>query len=262
MIYAFTLGYNLVSEITRTTKLLYEQNNRKDFHHIIVDLGFPIVEQGKIPEDLGVAKLQNTIALTQLAQMYGSEYLALPNIGVSQNWTAVCNHINPQDDDIIIGADPDEIPQQEGWLKAMADVITHGGNIELASLINTDQIPVLEKWHLIEGTVQGHRIYLFPQGRLCAWALIGISGKLFKNLGREIPVPSNASRYGWIEHATNPRLTALGYNFCILRDYASVHTIWEKDSLYQDWKNHIVNNTSNGQISFDEFITMKKEGKL
>jgi len=262
MIYAFTLGYNLVSEITRTTKLLYEQNNRKDFHHIIVDLGFPIVEQGKIPEDLGVAKLQNTIALTQLAQMYGSEYLALPNIGVSQNWTAVCNHINPQDDDVIVGLDPDEIPQQEGWLKAMADVITHGGNIELASLINTDQIPVLAKWHLIEGTVKGHRIYLFPNGRLCAWAMIGISGRLFKNLGRKIPVPVNAERYGWIEIAMNPRLIALGHNFCILRDYSEVHTGWEKDTIYQEWKMYIVRNTLKGQISFDEFIVMKKEGRV
>ena len=264
MIYAFTLGYNLVSEITKTTKLLYEQNDRKDFHHIIVDLGFPMVEAGKIPDDFGVAKFNNTLALMQLAQMYGSEYLSLPNIGVSQNWTAVCRHINPKDDDILIGTDPDEHPQDKGWMKAMAEVIIHGGNIALATLMNVNMIPILAKQNLQHGSVHGHRILCIPEGGICAWVLIGISGKFFRDLGSEIPVPSQGSKYGWIEQALSPKLNQFDYNWCLMRDYTEVHTVWQgkEPSFLQEWKQYIVDHASEGQIHFEDFLTMKKEGKL
>lgn len=260
MIYVFTLGYNLVSEITKTTKLLYMQNNRNDFHHIIVDLGFPMVEQGNIPDDFGVAKFNNTLSLMQLAQMSGSEYLSLPNIGVSQNWTRVCKHINPKDDDVIIGADPDERPCQDGWVRAMADVLTFG-RIGLCSLINLEQVPVLPRLNPKFAKANGHNVSFFPDGT-CAWALIGISGKFFKALGSEIPVPFEGNRYGWIESATYPKFSKLGFAWCMMSDYFSLHTLWEGQSIYQDWKVYVIKNREGGQISFEDYLTMRKEGKL
>lgn len=258
MIYVFTLGYNLVSEIAKTTKLLYEQNDRKDFHHIIVDLGFPMVEAGKIPDDFGVAKFNNTIALMQLSQMYGSEYLALPNIGVSQNWTAVCRHINPQDDDILIGADPDERPMNEGWMKAMSDVLLSGNN-GMVTLMCPGQPEVARKVSQ-SVKIQGHEV-LFPKTRNYCWALIGITGKFFRALG-EMPYPTGALRYGWIETVLYPKFHQLGFSWCALPEYLVNHTVWDGPSLLQDWKYYITSNLKGGQLSFEDYLTMKKEGKL
>lgn len=257
MIYVFTLGYNLVSEIAKTTKLLYEQNNRDHFHHIIVDLGFPMVEQGKIPDDFGVAKFNNTLSLMHLAQMYGSEYLSFPNVGVSQNWTRVCKHINPKDDDVLIGADPDERPLNEGWVKAMADVLK--GSTGMATLMCPDQPEVAAKVSMVRN-ISGHKV-LFPASRNYCWALIGISGRFFNAL-KEIPFPSGAARYGWIETALYPKFSQLGFDWCALPEYLVNHTVWDGPSLLQDWKYYITNNIKNGQISFEDYLTMRKEGRL
>lgn len=257
--YCFTLAYNLVTEVEKTTNLLYDQNRSSDFKHLIVDLGFPLVNGHDIADNFDEAKRINSQALAGIAEVYGSQYVKMENIGVSQNWTQVFRYINPGDDDVLIGCDPDEHPTDEGWVKAMGEVLRFG-NTGLSSLINLDQVKPLSTMEVRRSVIKGHRV-TYPPDFSCAWALIGMRGSFIKAMG-EIPVPEKASKYGWIEQATYPKFKELGFSWCFLSDYFARHTVWDGNSVFQDWKFYVIQNTIGGQISFEEYLTMKREGKL
>ena len=250
MINVHTLAFNLVSEVEKATKSLYHLND--DFHHIIVDLGFPLEKGDEIPKDIRKAKLRNSRKLKALAKKYGSEYVKLPNIGVSQNWTAVYNHLNMKDGDVLIGADPDERPLQKGWVKAMATVLESG--ISMASLTMPNQITS-------NSVINGIRVAII-QGS-SQWALIGFRKEFIDYMG-EIPYPENAQRYGWIEAEVSQYFSGQ-YKMAFLTDYTVIHTDYELDhsvgsKLLREWKNLIIFQLNKyGQISFEEYLERRDE---
>jgi hypothetical protein len=263
--YCFTLCYNLVSEVEKVTKLLYEQNSKSDFTHLIVDLGFPLETGNEIPGDIRAAKHRNTKLLKALAKVYGSDYVQMDNIGVSQNWTQVYKYIKPADDDVLIGCDPDEHTLQNGWVKAMGDVIREG-DFALCSLMMTDHIKLMPQVAHSERYFANKRVYIAALGSL-NWALIGISGKFF-NLIKEIPFPPEAPRYGYIEACLYSKFGQYGMDWCLLADYTVRHTDFElgdkgTSGLLREWKNQIIFKVHQyGQLSFDEWLIMRKEGRI
>jgi hypothetical protein len=263
--HCFTLGYNLTTEVEKVTKLLYELNDRKDFKHLIVDLGFPLVVGNEIPEDIEKAKEYNSEVLKQMAADHGSDYVKLDNIGVSQNWTQVFRYLQPADDDVLIGCDPDEWPLDNGWVKSMGDVVREG-NFALISLMMTAHINILKNRAYGERWIADRRVYILPNGSL-NWALIGLSGK-FLNLIKEVPYPPNATRYGWIEGSLIPKFSETGMTWGVLADYKVRHTDFElgdagTSSLLREWKNQIIFNIHQyGQLSFDEWLQMRKEERI
>lgn len=261
----FTLAYNLPSEVEKVAKLLYEQNLPGSFEHTIFDLGFPLIEGDQIPNSLTGAKEINTQKLKAIAEKYGSVYAKMENIGVSQNWTQAYQFLKPEDSDIMIGCDPDEHPLNAQWVQVMGDVI-RGGFFGLASLMMTDHVELVANFPKAEVRIKGARAYVFPENAL-NWALIGLSGKLL-NILKEIPYPPQAQRYGWIEGSLFPKIKEIGMKVCILPDYQVRHTDFElgdpgTSSLLREWKNQIIFNIHQyGQMSFDSFLMMKKEGRL
>lgn len=265
MNYCFTLAYNLPSEVEKVTKLLYEQNNPADFRHLIVDLGFPLETGDTIPSDYDKAKKENTRKLKELAARFGSDYEAMENIGVSQNWTQVAKFISPGLNDCLIGCDPDEHPQNRNWVPAVGKVLLRE-DMGLCSLMMTAHVPQLVNIPHSEGIVNGVRVYWFPDGSL-NWALIGVSGRLLKAIG-EIPYPKEAPRYGWIEGAMYEAMKEHRLGWCVLPDYQVKHTDYELGDegtsiLLRLWKNDIIYRLQEiGQPSFEQWMTMKREGKL
>mgnify|MGYP001568893692 CR=1 FL=1 len=49
--YIYTLSFNLVTEVEKATERLYKQN-KHNFEHYIVDLGFPLVKGDEIPDNI------------------------------------------------------------------------------------------------------------------------------------------------------------------------------------------------------------------
>lgn len=256
--WCFTLAYNLPEEVEKVTKLLYKQNDPDTFFHLIVDLGFPLARPDEIPDCFEDAREINTRKLLDIAEDYGSDYVKLPNIGVSQNWTQVIRYLRPEDDDVFIGVDPDEHPLHDNWVKAMGDMARHKGT-GLVSLISPDQIPGLSLYKARLETALGYNVAYPPDNTFC-WGLIGIRGKMFKAIG-EIPYPDKARRYGWIETALAPKIRKSGYTWCFIYDYHFNHTVWEGKSVLQDWKFHIVRHPGD-QMSFETYLTERKEGKI
>ena len=258
--YCHTLAYNLVSEVEKATQQLYEMNN--DFCHIIVDLGFPLEESDVIPKNIEKAKANNSRKLKTLAKKYGSRYLKIKNIGVSQNWTAVYKHLKMNDDDILIGVDPDERPQQNNWVEAMAAVLRSPEKIGMATLTMPQQkkIVLSKKTFTISGVKA-----VVPISNT-NWALIGFT-KLFLDEMGGVPHPPYAERYGWIEAEVYPNFEKYGYDLCFLPDYEVVHTDYELDNsvgskILREWKNLVVFKLKKyGQISLDEYLIRKRSGE-
>lgn len=247
-----TLAYNLTSEVEEATKLLYQQNDKDNFEHVIVDLGFPIVEADKIPSSIDAAKLENAQLNIYTAMKYSSKFLSFANKGVSQNWEFVRQQLDVTDNDVLICCDPDERPKNNGWIKAVSDVLFNGNKIAWCSLMMKEHEQFISK--LEKFNVGGYDVY-FVEGRI-NWAQGGFSGK-FLNEIKGIPVPEGAPIYGWIEDACVKKMQPLGYRVAILADYFVEHT--ECSPLYREWKTDVTTNYLQGQVTFDEWLLADKK---
>ncbi len=254
--YVITLAHNLTSETDKTTAMLHWQND--DLTHLIFDLGFPLLEGDKIPDDIQEAKNINSIRLQEMCQEYGSSYHQIPNLGVSQNWSRAIEIINPDDSDIICGADPDERTLNDNWVEAMGTVMRKE-NIALCSLKQTG-CPEIDPQYYDEHMIDGIRTHVMKG--LTNWALIGMKGEFLNKIGRVIPFPPENKRYGYIEHLLSPKFFEHGYNWAILPDFGVTHT--DDVPLYRAWKDEIIfrRNNYSEQISFEEFLVLKRENKI
>lgn len=261
-IYVHTLAYNLPSEVEKTTNLIYSQNDC-EFKHYICDLGFPLLEGDKIPGSIPDAQKKNSDKLKEICVRYGSTYLRMENIGVSQNWTQIIKHCNLNDDDVIIGADPDERTMDDGWISAMAKVL-RSGKIGMVSLIMPEQVEMMKQWKYVEQKVDDVRaINVFGTAN---WALIGFKGEYLRKMG-DMPFPDTHPVYGYIETFVRRELEKHGYKNLFLPDHRVYHTDYPKDpgapKLLRAWKNQIIFNFKQyGQMDFCKFLKMIKEGTI
>jgi len=252
--YVHTLCWNLPSEVEKVTKKLYELNDSSQFKHIIVDLGFPLVNDPVY--NVEDNKKHNTKELIRIAKKYGSTYVKMENVGVSQNWTQVYKYLNMEPEDVLIGQDPDEHPQSQDWIIAMADVIREG--YSMTALMMTDHKPLLHGRKT--QNVAGRRVLSNVKG--INWALIGFSGAVLDKMGG-VPVPNSADTYGWIENAVREQFAKHNENYAVLTDYTVRHTDYElgddgTSDVLRKWKNYIIFEQRGGkQMSLEEFITTK-----
>lgn len=257
MNYVFTLCWNLYHEVEQATDSLYRLNNKSDFIHFIVDLGFPI-EKDEKPVNIEETILNNSLKLTKLALKYGSNYVRLENKGVSGNWDQMYEILkasyNFSDDDCLICADPDERPKNNGWVKAVGDVLKEP-QYAWCSLVMPEHLKVLNPHNTISKPVGKYRVWRVI-GNL-NWAQGGFSGKFLNECGG-VGVLENMPIYGGIEEASIYLMNKLGYTWCMLPDYVVEHTDYEKGTpnasrLLREWKNDIIFNLKE-QITFEEWL--------
>jgi hypothetical protein len=254
MNYVHTLCWNLPSIVDKAIKSLYDLNNKKDFKHIIVDLGFPLIED-KIPEDIEKNKAEGSEILKEMANRYGSKYLKIKNVGVSQNWDAVRKYLKVKDGDILCCQDPDEIAQTPNWIKAVGDVMRTSGKYGWISLTMPEHLPILNPINTREYII--NRIRVWEVIGSLNWAQGGFYGKFLNDYGKveymnEMPI------YGGIEQASLYAMKQTGYTWAMLPDYIVNHEDYEKGSpghskLLRQWKNHIIFETKT-QITFEQWL--------
>jgi len=247
-----TLAFNLPSEVEIATRLLYEQCNGDFNKHVIADLGFPISED-KLPNSILEAKAINSEKLKSIAKQYGSEYIQLPNIGVSQNWNQIIQHYNLKEG-VIICADPDERPKNNNWVKAIADVIQMQPKFAWVSL-NTEAHENQIQSNLIKHyKINYYQYRLYSILGISNWAQGGFNVEFVNDIG-EIPIPHNHKIYGSLEFASYQKMAGR-YGWCILKDFYVEHT--ECAHLYREWKNYVIFEKPKSQISFEDYLTAAK----
>jgi hypothetical protein len=260
MIYVHTLCWNFPSVVEKSVQSLYELNDKNDFKHFVICLDFPL-ETDEIPKNLFDARMNNREAIKKIALKYGSQFYIWANAGVSGNWTTLYCILKADfdfsDNDCLIGADPDEMPQNKGWVKAIGDVLANS-EYAICSLMLPEHLKVLNKENTTEFNIAGHRVWEI-KGTL-NWGLIGISGRFLNRVGK-VPQDDRYPLYGNIESACIHEMKQLGMKWCVLPDYISEHTDYEKGSeghsrLLREWKNHLIF-SGKPQISLEEWLRLK-----
>ena len=254
-VYVHTLAYNLPSEVDKAVRSLYDLNPSRKFFHYVVDLDYPLYED-TIPNDVKQSKLIASKKMRTIAKVNGSSYLKYDNVGVSQNWQSFVDYVMPNDNDIVIGADPDERPLNMGWVDAIKSVMDGDDKIAVASLFMTDHQKLIHRYPKTERIINGIRVW--EMDKLINWALIGIKGSFLNKIDK-IPFPEKAPKYGWLEHELYPLIIKHGYKWVILPDYLVKHTDYPQDvgtsKLYRAWKNQIIHKIDEfGQISFEDYL--------
>lgn len=251
----FTLAFNLVSEVTDAVRRLYEQNKKEDFTHTIVDCEFPLLSGDRIPDNIEEAKDKNSQSLQQLADYYGSDYVKIKNEGVSQNWSAMYDHYKPDDSDVMTCVEPDEIPIESGWIKALGDVLRADVTMGYAAPTLIDHKELLKRTkyaRLVQ--ISGHNIYIMSGN--VNYGLLAISGRLLNKMGSLAPHHATPI-YGNIESVLLAALKKYSMRWGILKDYCQIHTNVPK--LYRAWKDaQIFGADKNKQIPFEQWLERER----
>lgn len=255
----FTLGFNLVSEIRQAVERLYKQNDKKEFTHLLVDCGFPLLNGDEIPENIAEAKAINSWELQKLANECGSDYLKIKNEGVSQNWSSVYNHFKPEDSDVMITCEPDEIQHEDGWVASLGEVLQMDKSMGYASPTLVDHIERLRTSRYAHLKKIGkYNVYIMSGG--INYGQVAISGRLLNKM-RGVPVPSITPIYGNIESVLSAQSKKYNMTFGVLKDYTQTHT--NVPILYRKYKDEIIFNIdARGQYSFEKWLNMKINGEL
>ena len=256
-----TLGYNIPDLIEEATESLRKKNKGFDYTHVIADLGYPLnngrATWADVPQHIEISKKNNLYSNAQIASSYGSDLVKFNNRGVSGNWTTIANLYEIKDGDVLIGADPDERPMDNGWVKAMSEVMRGDPNIAICSLMLPELMALegfYENYILGEQIINGHRVWYGKN--MCQWALIGISGRFISRVGR-VPSPEIAPLYGWIETACDAFMKMHGMSWVMLPDFRVQHIA--SSPLAQEWKNFVVTEDAMnaGQVDFETWLREK-----
>lgn len=186
---------------------------------LVVDCGFPLP-----------SKDENTDKLIRFCrQNKRFTYVQIPwNEGVAQNWTWVQGLLRVTRGDVLIGMDPDARPQQEGWVRAMADVLLNEPTAAYVGL-NRPGFDELQTPARVERQMSGHTVYAYDG--LISWSVGGFSGEFLEATGG---LDQWNERYGYIEHWAYQRMLSMGKTFYMLKDYYDHHL--PSTPRYTEWK--------------------------
>jgi len=258
-----TLAYNDRFLIAETVANTVNQNTGKPFEYMVANLGFPLLQweqQEVTPELLAQAKLENGIINRELAAEVGAKVHTLKNLGVSPNWEQVRQIMEVGDEDVLICADPDERPEQNNWVHAIADVINEDKRIAWCSLMMREQLPLLADGRIryTEQIIAGHRVYRMHD--MMNWAQGGFSGRFLNSIGG-VPAPERAPIYGWIEGAAADKFD-IRWEWCVLADFYVEHIA--SPPLYGEWKQWVTSHdviVENRQMGFEAWLLKYKQSE-
>jgi len=157
------------------------------------------------------------------------------NLGLHDGLQYLVDQINPADDDVVIGFDPDEEPLRAGWMQAMADVMAADPKCGWLSLMSPPAKEYMERNGYDAKHVAGHHLWVPGYSLIntvCAWR-----GNALKAMGR---FNEPHRYYGGFEGAMMPPTMAAGFWIGWLRDYgvAPLHAL--HDAEYTLYKRHHV----------------------
>jgi hypothetical protein len=249
MIKTFTLGYNLPQEIT--SRLAEMGEHAKG--HTVIDLGFPLIADSYY----SIRPFLASELLMKSCFRNESNYMKVPNKGVSQNWSSAFRELQVGLEDVLIGVEPDEVCYNYDWIPVMGAVLEADKTMAVVSLNTDGHQSMIDKGQLKHSVeyIAGHKVYVVHG--LSNWAMIGVSGR-FLHRCEGMPVPKGHSVYGHIESACYAHMKDGGYRWCILADHFCKHI--ETSVLYREYKTDVTSGdyTEKKQITFDKWLEIKK----
>jgi hypothetical protein len=212
-------AFNRFDLVKEAIELFEEQNKgAKIEKKILLDPGYPLAKQP-----------MHSQSLMAVADKFNWQYMkTITNEGVHGNWNKAMREMNLGDKDVLFTLDPDERPQEPGYLNAMIDVFNHAPE---AITVQLSQCKVkIEKLGQVERKIGETWVLDYP--RLIAWPMGAYSIKWINRIGG---FGQHCRLYGYCEHSTMDRGGMMGAKFYMLRDHTDIH-IDPTDQFYLDYK--------------------------
>lgn len=217
-----TLCFNRPEVVRNSIQRLNKTQKTDGFEKYLIDVSFPIPD-----------KTHNTIELATMANQFGYKLLKPAyNRGVARNWMWAVEELELNNNDVIIGMDPDSEPIDNGWADALVDVLTGGQKIAYCGLTRVsppglatevDESKIIYSRSVINTRKVRH--YSQPIG----WPMGGFSAGFVRERGIWQP----RSRYGFIEHET---IRNMGDWKWVMLDEFRDQTSDRGETIYRDWK--------------------------
>jgi hypothetical protein len=235
------LCYNRPEVIEQAIKRLNETQDINGYECFLIDVRYPLPD-----------KNENFKQLAPMALKYGFDFLRpAMNRGVSGNWTWVVNELGLRGNDVLIGMDPDSMPQNNGWCDALTDVLSQGDTpIGYCGLTRVSP-PELSTERDESGIgyiikeVGGRRLRMFSQPM--SWPMGGFNAGFVNEVGIHQP----RSRYGYIEIATIKEMEKTHWDWGLLDEFFDA-TSDRGESEYKAWKvDHAIGRTD---LDFESYL--------
>lgn len=226
-VYIISLGYNNAAVMKAGIGRMYETMALKpeEFTHVILDQHYPIRRSEVLNLFDGFRK------------NYGATVMdAGSNLGLHHGWNWVCDRLPLEEEDVVIGYDPDSWPVQPGWDLAMVDALQHWKTTQCPWVSVTSEVV----WHMPNARFEewqlGRYKMLTPISHPC-WvqSVCGFVWGPLKAVGNFVePNPL----YGDLEKTLAPKYAALGYKMAWMLDYHDEirRLDGHEDAEYRNWK--------------------------
>lgn len=209
------LAFNTADFVFEAISLFEKQKgNYPIVSKVLYNPKYPLSEEPK-----------HSARLMEIAENFGFEYVEIENLGVSENWNQAIKNKFLSDGDVLVGIDPDERPQQVGWLDSLMEVFNNEPGAYYVGLNQKGNPSNCTEMKF------GNTIAL-KYSQLIAWPVGGFDCGWLEKIGgasQDHPV------YGYIEHSISRKASALGGNFYILKDFFDIHQE-SPDDLLGKWK--------------------------
>lgn len=224
-VFVMTLGFNRTENILNAYHKFHHTNpGFKYDNYAIVDLGFP--DFGNLPTIVSLAPLSVDFGFTLLKPS--------KNRGVSDNWNWTAWELGIEDDDILIGMDPDSDPVNPNWAKAIVDVMKMDQSIAYLGLSRSSG-PVLKteadesnRKYTIK-MIGVHKVRFYTD--MIAWPMGAFRGSFIRKGG----IVQGRKHYGYIEHESAKKMDELGMRWAMLDEYFD-NTQSKGSEKYSQWK--------------------------
>lgn len=225
-VYAITLCFNNPAVVAASLDRFYQTRNPDLIlkQHLLIDQHYPLP-----------SKDETRRAVQAVADRHGCRVLRPErNLGLHDGWNWACSHLDLQDDDILIGYDPDSWPLTPGWDMALVTALSKDRRAGWASLTNVRSRRELEQKSCFEERVTDGYLRVWSTrlpvvNSVCAWKW----GFLRKCGGLWEP----KAYYGHLETWLFDRLKEQALDWVFLVDWTEDDTLRGRTDLeYIRWK--------------------------
>ncbi len=247
-VHIVSLGFAPARVFLACMDQVYKTIGLKDFNHILLNNHYP------------VDKARNDFLIEQICRSYGIKFHDVgENIGLAAGYNLLLNNLRfadkADDEDIVIGIDPDVWPISKGWGQALIDVMSGDPAVAWASLwINSATERETTERGYTPNIINGVKVRELKQASMnsiCAWRL----GVLRELGGLEEP----KKYYGGVEGQMFPKMVERGLKWVFLEDFKEeCSPLVNSEDLYRVYKWEYAHKNST-QLDFESWLKARGE---
>ncbi len=240
--YVLTLAYSNPDVWRAGMKSLDNTVMMTGVRHLILNNHYPLRQAEMIAELDARSKLPD-VAVFDVGR----------NLGLHEGLNYLMDQIELDDDDVVVGFDADEDPQQVGWLDAMLRVFAGDPKCGWLSLMSPPAKAYMKDHGFARLTVHGEEVHIPGYSLIntvCAWR-----GAAIKAMGR---FTEPHLYYGGFEGHMMPRCMDAGFWIGWMADYTVKPHHGLADPEYSNYKAHHVGfRHPEFPGSFEDWLRMK-----